>query len=281
MDADNLKSLNGRVALVTGAARGMGRSQALRLAERGADIIAVDVPQRVDSSAYALAQSADLAETASAVKALGREVVVGEVDVRDREGLREVAQAGYERFGRLDVVVANAGIWSSGLFMDITDETLRETIDVNLMGTWNTCRAGAEFMIKADQGGSIVLISSTVGLRAGPGMSHYSAAKHGVVGVMRSVAHELARHRIRVNSVHPGPTSTHMIHNPVSYGRLLPSDEELSTEDVRTAFTATNLLPVPWVEPIDIANAVLFLASDDARYITGATLPVDAGRLLM
>ena len=271
--------LDGRVALVTGAARGQGRSHAVRLAEEGADIVALDLCAQVDSVPYPLATEADLAETARQVEALGRRVAWGHGDVRDAAGLEKAVGDGLARLdSALDIVVANAGILSMGPAIELSEQAWGDVIDTNLTGVWHTCSVGARHLLANPDGGSIVIISSTGGLKGMAHIAHNVAAKHGVLGLMRTLAQELAP-RIRVNSVHPTQVDTDMIHNDLTYRRYRPDLESPTREDFMAASARTNLLGVPWVESRDVSNAVLFLASDEARYITGVTLPVDAGVL--
>jgi SDR family mycofactocin-dependent oxidoreductase len=265
-----------KVALVTGAARGQGRAIAVRLAEEGADIIAIDICAPIATVPYSAATPEDLDETAAQVASLGRSIVARIADVRDAAGLRQAVGDGVKELGPLDVVCANAGIWSSGSLEQMTDETWDDVIAVNLRGVWNTLRAAAAHL---RDGGSIVLTSSTLGLTGAANTAHYGASKHGIVGIMRGLAHELAPRMIRVNTVHPTAVATPMIHNEAIYRLYRPDLEHPTRDDFAEPATLMNLLPVPEVEPRDVANAVLFLASDEARYITGATLPVDAGAL--
>lgn len=267
--------LDGKVAFITGAARSQGRSHAVKLAQEGADIIAVDICRQAATLSYPLATPDDLAETASAVKALDRQFVSAEVDVRDVAGLQSVVEDGVAQLGRIDIVVANAGIFG---FTDDPnadqDLLFREVIDVNLIGVWNTVKATAPRMVADQRGGSIVLISSTQGLsgRGGDGtgwMTGYASAKHGIVGLMRSFSHWLAPHNIRVNSIHPTGVRTDITVND-TMDRILKANP-----DIGDAFS--NLMPVPMIEGIDVSNAIAWLVSDDARYVTGVTLPVDAG----
>jgi SDR family mycofactocin-dependent oxidoreductase len=269
-----VERLDGKVAFVTGAARGQGRSHALRLAELGADIIAVDICKQIETVPYALASSEDLGETVSAVEALDRRIIATESDVRDLGALREVVREGVAQLGSVDIVLANAGI--AVVRPDETDpvQTFRDLIDVNLVGVWNTVQAAAPTMIEQGRGGAIVLTSSTQGLtgRGGNGtaaMDGYCASKHGVVGLMRTWAHWLAPHNIRVNTVHPTGVDTDMINNEAVKSYL--------EENAHVADALANLMPVPVVEPRDISNAIAWLVSDAARYVTGVTLPVDAG----
>ena len=268
--------VQGKVAFITGAARGQGRSHAIRLAEEGADIIAVDIAEAVPSvSAYPLATEEDLAETASQVEALDRRIVARKADVRDAAALRAALDDGVGQLGRLDIVVANAGIYQPVPTLELEDAAWQETIGINLTGVWNTVKAALPHLIAG--GGSVILTSSVLGLRGAANSIHYSAAKHGVVGIMRSVASEFGGHRIRVNSIHPTLVNTVMIQNEQTWSMFDPANPHPTRESAAPVFQAINSLPVPWVEPVDISNAVLFLASDESRYITGVTLPVDAG----
>ncbi len=266
--------VEGKVAFITGAARGQGRSHAVRLAQEGADIIAVDNCQDVASVPYPGASDADLAETVKQVEELDRRIVARQADVRDLSALQGAVDEGLSQFGHIDVICANAGICSFGGALELTEEVWQEMIDVNLTGVWKTVRAAARPMVEAGRGGSIILTSSTAGLVAFPNLAHYVAAKHGVTGLMRVLAVELAPHMIRVNSVHPTTVDTPMVQNPAMYELFgLPG---ASREEAEQGFKAVNALPIPWVEAVDISNAVLFLASDESRYVTGTTVQVDA-----
>jgi SDR family mycofactocin-dependent oxidoreductase len=269
----------GKVAFITGAARGQGRSHAIRLAEEGADIIAVDLCGPIDTvvEKYPLSTPEDLQETVRAVEKLDRRIVAVQADVRDPAALRKALEEGISELGRLDIVVANAGIASYGLAWELDEATWQDMIDVNLTGVWHTAKVAVPHLLEGGHGGSIIFTSSIGGLKGIMHVGHYVAAKHALVGLMRTFANELAPYRIRVNTVHPTNVDTHMIQNPGTYGMFLPGDPDPTLEKALPAFTALNAIPVPWVEPIDISNAVLFLASDEARYITGVALPVDAG----
>ena len=272
--------VEGKVAFVTGAARGQGRSHAIRLAEEGADIIGVDIAGQIASVPYAMSSPADLAETVKEVEALDRRIVATQADVRDYGALKAALDDGVARLGRLDVVSANAGIFSVGSLEELSDTAWQNMIDVNLTGVWHTAKAAIPHLREAG-GGSIILTSSTAGLMAIPNIGHYTSAKHGVVGLMRTLALELAPDMIRVNSVHPTTVNTDMIQNSATY-ELFASDlpeAERTREVVGARFQELNALRIPWVEPLDISNAVLWLASDESRYVTGVTLPIDAGSL--
>ncbi len=270
--------MTGKVALITGAARGQGRSHAIRLAEEGADIIALDICETVATTPYGGSTESDLAETAKQVEALDRRVVTRKADVRDSAQLHAAVAEGLSEFGQLDVVVANAGIASFAPSWELSDDVWQDVIDVNLTGVWRTAKATIPTLIAQGTGGSIVLTSSIAGLIAFPNLAHYTAAKHGVTGLMRTLAVELAPHRIRVNSVHPTTVDTPMIDNAPVYGLFMGTAGSTRAE-AEVGMKALNALPIPWVEAIDISNAVLWLASDEARYVTGTTQVIDAGAL--
>lgn len=274
--------VEGKVAFITGAARGQGRSHAVRLAQEGADIIAIDVCKQISrSSEIPPSTPDDLAETADLVKAQNRRIVTAEVDVRDYDALRSAVDSGVEQLGRLDIIVANAGIGNGGNTLDKTSEgDWTDMIDVNLSGVWHTVKAGVPHLLSGDRGGSIVLTSSVGGLKAYPHTGHYIAAKHGVVGLMRTFAVELGQRSIRVNSVHPTNVNTPMFMNEGTMKLFRPDLENPGPNDMKVVAQLMHVLPVGWVEPVDISNAVLFLASDEARYVTGVTLTVDAGSML-
>jgi SDR family mycofactocin-dependent oxidoreductase len=265
-------SLAGKVAFITGAARGQGRAEAIRLAFDGANIIAVDICDQIASVPYPMATTDDLAATVKLVEDAGARIVAREADVRDQGSLATALQTGLDEFGRLDIVVANAGIAPMATGAD----GWRDVIDVNLTGVHHTVEAAIPTLVEQREGGSIVLISSAAGL-AGIG-SHdagaigYTAAKHGIVGLMRVYANLLAVHSIRVNSVHPAGVDTPMINNEFTRNWLA----KMMAEAERPPDMG-NALPVQVLQPEDIAAAVAWLVSDDARYITGVTLPVDAG----
>ncbi|MDI2030183.1 mycofactocin-coupled SDR family oxidoreductase [Saccharopolyspora sp. TS4A08] len=266
--------LEGKVAFITGAARGQGRSHAIRLAEEGADIIALDLVEQMPRVPYDMATPEDFEKTVAAVEGLGRRIVTGVADVRDRAAVRAVVDDGVAEFGRIDVVLANAGIAPHSAEERDAAAVFDDVIAVNLAGVYNTVHAAVPTMIERGEGGSVVLTSSIQGLsgRAGTGTGSwdgYAAAKHGVVGLMRSWANWLAQYSIRVNSVHPTGVNTPMIVN-----ESLPAFFEKFPD---SAVSLTNLLPVEMVEPVDVSNAIAWLVSDEARYVTGVTLPVDAG----
>jgi (+)-trans-carveol dehydrogenase len=273
--------LEGKVAFITGAARGQGRSHALRLAQEGADIIAVDLEGQIGSVPYAMSTPDDMAETVKQIEALDRRIIASKADVRDFDGLKAALDDGVAQLGKLDIVSANAGIFSTAPIELLTDTEWQDMIDVNLTGVWHTAKAAIPHL-RANGGGSIVLTSSSAGIKATPNAGHYVSAKHGVVGLMRTLALELAPDMIRVNSVHPTTVDTDMIQNTAMYDLFAPDlpKAERTKENLRERFATLNALPIPWVEAVDISNAVLFLASDEARYITGVTMPIDAGSII-
>jgi SDR family mycofactocin-dependent oxidoreductase len=273
--------VEGKVAFVTGAARGQGRSHAVRLAQEGADIIAIDVCAPIDNVVYPASTPDDLGETADAVEKLGRRIVTAEVDVRDYDGLKAAVDDGVEQLGGLDVIVGNAGIGNGGNKLHKLRENLwQDMIDINLTGVWKTVKASVPHLISGGRGGSIVLTGSVGSMKALAHTGHYIAAKHGVVGLMRTFAVELGQHGIRVNCVHPTQVNTPMTMNDVTFRLFRPDLENPGPDDFAPFSQMMHTLPVPWVEPSDISNAVLFFASDESRYVTGVSLPVDAGSLL-
>jgi len=274
--------VEGKVAFITGAARGQGRAHAVRLAQEGADIIAVDICKKIDTvDLIAASTPEDLAETADLVKGHNRRIYTAEVDVRDYDALKAAVDTGVEQLGKLDIIVANAGIGNGGQTLDKTSEAdWTAMIDINLTGVWKTVKAGVPHILAGGNGGSIILTSSVGGLKAYPHCGHYVAAKHGVVGLMRTFAVELGAQNIRVNSVHPTNVNTPLFMNDGTMKLFRPDLENPGPDDMKVVGQLMHTLPIGWVEPEDIANAVLFLASDEARYITGVTLPVDGGSCL-
>jgi SDR family mycofactocin-dependent oxidoreductase len=262
----------GKVAFITGAARGQGRSHAIRLAEEGADIIAVDICRDYDTVAYPLATEADLAQTVKAVEALDRRIVATQADVRDAAALKAAVDDGVAQLGHLDIVSANAGICTVQSWDEVTPEVWQDTLDTNLTGVWNTMVVSVPHLIAAG-GGSIICTSSTAGIKGLPYLAPYVAAKHGVVGIAKTMANELSAHKIRVNTVHPTGVDTPM-------GTGLGGLEALIGRDPNLGPIFMNTLPVETVDPRDISNAVLFLASDEARYVTGLEFTVDAGNTI-
>jgi SDR family mycofactocin-dependent oxidoreductase len=259
----------GRVALITGVARGQGRSHAVELARQGADIIGVDLCGDLDSIPYPLARPSDLDETVKLVEATGARMVAAQVDVRDAAALTEAVEGGVDRLGRLDIAVANAGVCTIQRWDEVTPEVWDTVIGINLTGTWNTCTAAIPHLIAAG-GGSMILISSVAGLKGQPFLAPYVASKHGMVGIMRMLANELASQHIRVNSIHPTGVDTPML---VGLGGLTERIE--ASPDTGSIFL--NSLPITVVTPGDVSEAVLYLSSDASRYVTGSTMTVDAG----
>lgn len=259
----------GKVALITGAARGQGRSHAVRLAREGADIIGVDLCGDIEAIPYPLATPDDLEETARMVAETGARMVTATVDVRDADALSAAVGVGVEQLGRLDMAVANAGVCTIQRWDELTPAVWDTVIGINLTGTWNTCVAAIPHLLGSD-GGSLVLISSVAGLKGQPFLAPYAASKHGMVGVMRSLANELASQRIRVNSVHPTGVDT-----PMLVGLSGLTERIAASPDTGSIFL--NSLPVDVIAPADVSDAVLYLCSDESRYVTGLTLTVDAG----
>ncbi len=272
-----MANLEGNVAFVTGAGRGQGRAHAVRLAEAGADIIAVDICAQMDSVPYPLASQADLEETAALVEKVGRRVVAQKADVRDLDALRTAFDTGRAELGPCRMVVANAAVMPIGDFGDAAPQAWRDTLDVILTGTWNTLHVSVPQMIEAGRGGSIVIISSSNGLKGftdgSGGWDAYCAGKFGVVGLMKAYAGLLGPHNIRVNTIHPSGVATHMTMNErmAAYAQSHPAE----------ARRLGNAMPVEWLDPEDIANAAAWLASDDARYVSGVTLSVDGGSVTL
>ena len=259
-----MSRMTGKVALITGAGTGMGRTHAVRLASEGADIIALDLVEEA------------LAGTAEQVRAQGRRVVTAVADVRDAAAMTAGVEAGVAELGRLDTIIANAGVTENiGPSWTIDEALWERSMSINLTGVLNTVRSGASAL--GPDGGSVIIISSTAGLGPAPGASHYSTAKHAVVGLARTLANELGPRSIRVNTVHPGAVDTAMTLNPATFARLRPDLQDPQAGDVAEVLAARHLLPVPWVESEDVSNVVLFLASDESRYITGTALVIDAG----
>ncbi|OZD68982.1 SDR family mycofactocin-dependent oxidoreductase [Rhodococcoides fascians] len=268
--------LDGKVAFITGAARGQGRSHALRLASEGADIIAVDACANTGID-YVPATAADLEQTVKEVEALGRNIFASCCDVRNYEGLAAALATGISQLGRLDVVCANAGILTMGLSHEQSEEQWRNMIDINLTGVWHTTKAATPYLIDQGEGGSMILTSSLMGLKGGAGASSYTAAKFGVTGLAKTLAIELAPHRIRVNSIHPTNVRTPMLDSEMIRKAFRPDLDDPQLEDTVEAYASLNLWPLPWVETSDVSNGVLYLASDESRYVTGTALSIDLG----
>lgn len=269
------RRLEGKVAFVTGAARGQGRAHAVRLASEGADVIAIDLADKLpDCAPYPSATQDDLNETARLVEATGRRIHTAAVDTRDHDGLRDAVSDGVAEFGRLDIIVANAGISAPSAWNEITPQAFKDVMDINVTGTWNTVMAGAQTIIDGGRGGSIILIGSAAGIKLQPFMIHYTASKHAVTGMARAFASELGKHSIRVNSVHPGPVVTEM-GSPEMVEAIAKAAEADGNQILMKMLTP--FLP-DWVAmPEDIADAVCWLASDESKLITAQEISVDQG----
>jgi (+)-trans-carveol dehydrogenase len=272
---------DGRVVFVTGVARGQGRSHALGFAREGAAVIGVDVCRQLDVS-YPMATEDDLAQTVGLVEEACGRIVARAADIRDPDGLQAAVDEGVAAFGGLDVVCANAGIGVNALApsWELSREHWQDMIDINLTGAWNTVKATVPHVLDTARGGAIVFTTSVLGLKGMPNVTHYTAAKHGVTGLMRALAIELAPHRVRVNAVVPTQTLTPIIDNPAGYRAFRPDLEKPTREDFAEASLLTHTYPEPWVAPEDITEAVLWLASEQARFVTGISVPVDCGALL-
>jgi (+)-trans-carveol dehydrogenase len=273
--------VDGKVAFITGGARGQGRSHAVRLAKEGADVIVVDSVGGADAypwMAYPMATKDDLAETARLVEAAGRGIVAREGDVRDQESLEDAVREGLDKFGHIDIVSANAGISPFGPETWLNDDRQwKDVHDVNVWGVRSTVRAVVPKMIEAERGGTIIITSSGAGLKGVYGLSDYCSSKFAVIGLARSLANEVAPYNIRVNVIAPGTVDTDMVQNDGLRRLFRPDLENPTKDDVEPLFVQMSMLPIPWVEAIDISNALVFLASDEARYITGQVLAVDGG----
>jgi SDR family mycofactocin-dependent oxidoreductase len=275
----DMGTLDGKVAFITGAGRGQGRSHAIRLAEEGADIIALDLcADAVETVGYPLATRDDLDETIARVQAKGRRAVQGVADVRDLAQVQAVVDDGIAQLGKIDIVCANAGIGTWAVAWEMTAQQWKDMIDVNLTGVFNAARAALPSMVERGEGGCVILTSSTAGLIGYANTAHYTAAKHGVIGLMKVLAQEAGLHGIRVNAICPTTVNTPLVINDATFQLFAPDLENPTADDVREPFASLNILPdVPWIEPSDVSEAVVWLASDAARYITGIALPIDAG----
>jgi len=275
-------SLEGKVAFITGAGRGQGRSHALRLADEGADIIALDIcADAVETVSYGLATRADLEETVALIEAKGSRAIAGEADVRDLGQVQKVVDAGLGEFGRIDVICANAGIGSWSVSYEMSEQVWKDMIDINLTGVFNTVRAALPSMVERGEGGSVVLTSSTAGLIGYQHTAHYTAAKHGVIGLMKVLAQEVGPQGIRVNAICPTSVNTPLVINDAAFELFAPDVANPGPDDVCEPFAALNILPdVPWIEPSDVSEAVAWLCSDAARYVHGIALPIDAGNIV-
>lgn len=271
-------SLQGKVAFVTGAARGQGRSHAVRLAQEGMDIIAVDISTPIASMEgfYEVATAEDLAETVRQVEATGRKIVAREADVRDLAALKKAVEEGVAELGDINVVVANAGIFTFGQDTHlITDEAWSDIQDINLTGVWHTYAAAADSLVRAGAGGSVIIISSLAGFKGLANVAAYTVSKHGIVGLMKVLANELGPHGIRVNTIHPNSIDTPMVKNAKTYGLFRPDMDDPQAEDAHDAFAGLNPMGKAWIEPEHVTNAVAWLASDQSYFVSGGQIPVD------
>lgn len=273
--------LSGKVALITGAARGQGRSHAIRVAEEGADVIALDICRQIESVPYPMATKEDLEETERLVEKTGQRVVTVRADVRDYEELRDAVEAAVQQLGRLDLVSVNAAISNPAPLLENDPQSWRDTIDTNVTGAFHTVKVAVPHIVASGRGGSIVVTSSTVALKPAPNLIDYIASKQALIGITRSAALELGALNIRVNSVHPGMVDTPMVQNAAFRKLFSPDKEDPTSEDLAAVTRNFHLLPIPWIESVDVSNAVVFLFSDESRYITGVQLPIEGGHLLL
>jgi SDR family mycofactocin-dependent oxidoreductase len=272
--------LDGKVVFVTGAARGQGRAHAVVLAGEGADIVAVDTFSPIDTVEYPLATPDDMEVTVKEVESAGRRIITGDVDVRDLDGLTAFVDGAVAELGRLDVVLANAGIHSAASTLEMTEQMWQEMIDVNLTGVWKTVKASVPHVVAGGRGGSVVLTSSVAAERALLAMAHYGAAKAGVVMLMKTLALELASESIRVNTIHPGTVLSGMVLNDMTFRRFRPELENPTRADFDEASLKRHALPTAGLDCEEIAQLVLYLTSDDSRHVTGSTFYIDAGTRL-
>ena len=270
-----------KVVFITGAARGQGREAAVRFAAEGANVIGVDLAAQLESIPYPMATPEDLATTVAQVEQVGGAMVSRVADVRDLAALEGAVAEGLERFGRLDMVVANAGVMATSLFTELSEAAWDEIVGTNLTGVWKTVRAAAPAIIEADRGGSVVVTSSIAGLKGMWVSAPYVASKHGVTGLMKTMALELSPNNLRVRRVHPSAGRPPRIEREYFTGVMRGDLENPTFEDVADVLNPMQALDLPWLESADIANAVLWLCSDEARGITGVSLPVDGGNLLL
>jgi SDR family mycofactocin-dependent oxidoreductase len=268
--------LDGQVAVVTGGARGQGRSHAIHIAREGADVVICDVCHDLDAVRYPMATPDDLEETVRLVEKEGRRCVALQADVRDYDQVAAVTDRAAEEFGKIDILIANAGVMRMNPIQDHTPDQWRDVVDTNLTGVYHAMHAVAPHLIRNNYG-RIVATASTMARGAAGNSVSYVAAKWGVVGMVKSVAQDLAPWNVTVNAVAPTSVSTHMIHNEDLYKLFRPDLAEPTIDDVREAFKMLNVIPVSWLEPEDVSKSVLFLLSEDAKYITGSVIDINAG----
>lgn len=272
-----MRRFENKVVFVTGAARGQGKNHAIRFAQEGANIIAVDACESIETVLYEGPNEDDLADTVAQVEATGSKIIARKVDVRDLPGLQAAVAEGVEAFGRLDVVLGNAGIVGYGKLAEMSELEWQTMIDVDLTGVWKTIRAAVPSMIEAGNGGSVILTTSTAGWKALNTLGHYVAAKHGVVGLARNLANEVAEHNIRVVALAPTNVNTIMLNNPGVFKMFRPDLEEPTLEEAMPGFKEHHLIKEPWLQLDDVTNSVLWLCSDEARYVTGTIFQLDMG----
>ncbi|NEK56720.1 mycofactocin-coupled SDR family oxidoreductase [Geodermatophilus sabuli] len=277
--------MEGKVAFITGAARGQGRSHAVRLAQEGADIIAVDICAPIDSvtpAFYPGATAEDLAETVRQVEALDRRIVARQADVRDVAALQKAVDEGVAELGRLDAVIANAGIFTFGTNThEVPEQSWADLMDVNVTGVWHTVKVATPALLATGRGGSITLISSLAGFKGLANVAAYTTTKHGIVGLMKVLANEMGPHGIRVNTIHPNAIDTPMVKNETTYKLFRPDLEHPTLADAEPSFAGLNPFGIGFIDPVHVSNAVLFLASDEAVYVSGTQLSVDAGAAVL
>jgi SDR family mycofactocin-dependent oxidoreductase len=272
--------LDGKVALITGGSRGQGRAHAVTCAREGADVIIADIADQMETVPYKMATQADLDETTSQVEALDRRILALRADVRDQGQMDDVVTRGIAEFGKIDILIANAGIWTMAPFWELTEDQWDEMIGVNLTGVWKSAKAVAPHMIER-QSGSIVITSSTNGLEAGLNYAHYVAAKHGVIGLMKNIALELAPYGIRCNSINPGAIKTPMTDHQGAWDMFAGHEGGTEQDMVEGGYSFTALKGTSFMDPQVIADTALYLNSGLAAKVTGVTIPVDAGHLIL
>lgn len=274
-----MTDLSGKVALISGAARGQGRSHALALTKAGAKIVGFDICEQIPTTKIPMSTEDDLKETKRLVEEAGGEMLAIKADARVSAQTADVVEQAMDRFGRIDIVVANAGIDSIDPTISMPDEAWDDVIGVNLTGVFRTIRPALKPMIEGGRGGSIIVTSSCAGLTPYPNHVHYGAAKYGVIGITQCLALELAAHNIRVNAVAPSSVGTDLALNPVLF-KLFTGREDATAEDAAPIFQRLNLIERPWIEPEEVSNAVVWLCAEESRAITGVVLPIDLGFMI-